>query len=284
MTPLHDAGTEWGQRELWVDNVRVLVIAGVIVVHTATGYIVDIAGWYYDDERTTSEFWSTLVTIPAFFGAVFALGPLFLLAGWFSARSIARRGPAGFAGSRLLRLGVPIVVYVLVIQPLTDYLGNIRSEKGSFARYLGTTEVSVMWFAAALLAFSIVYAACDVVRPRRPTPRCLRTRVFVFSALLIGLSSFAVWLVWPLHEDAYLNLRFPAWPRGAVLFALGVHAAHAGWLAIMPRRLRRQSGRIVAAATAALVVLLAVAVEPGQEELGGRELTYRRCCSRFSTA
>jgi hypothetical protein len=156
MTVVQDAeatGVGKRQRELWVDNLRVLVIAGVIIVHTATGYVVDIAGWYYDDERTTSQFWSTLVTIPAFFGAVFALGPLFVVAGWFSARSIARRGPGGFAWSRLLRLGVPVVVYVVAVQPLTDYLGNIRSEKGTFTQYLRTTEVSVMWFAAALLAF-----------------------------------------------------------------------------------------------------------------------------------
>lgn len=110
---LHNTATERHQRELWVDSLRVLVIAGVIVAHTATGYVVDIAGWYYDDERSTSDFWSTLVTIPAFFGAVFALGPLFVVAGWFSVRSIARRGPAGFERSRLLRLGVPVVVYVV---------------------------------------------------------------------------------------------------------------------------------------------------------------------------
>ena len=67
-------------RELWVDNLRVLVVAGVIVVHTATGYITDIADWYYD-ERTASELWSTILAFPAVAGGLFGLGPLFLLAG-----------------------------------------------------------------------------------------------------------------------------------------------------------------------------------------------------------
>jgi len=40
-------------REQWVDNLRVAVIAAVIVAHTATAYVVDIP-WYYGDERTTS--------------------------------------------------------------------------------------------------------------------------------------------------------------------------------------------------------------------------------------
>jgi hypothetical protein len=34
------------RREAWVDVLRVGIISGVIVVHTATAYIVDIAEWY----------------------------------------------------------------------------------------------------------------------------------------------------------------------------------------------------------------------------------------------
>jgi hypothetical protein len=30
--------------------------------------------------------------------------------------------------SRLARLGVPIVVFVLLLQPLTDYVGDLRDE------------------------------------------------------------------------------------------------------------------------------------------------------------
>jgi hypothetical protein len=99
-------------REQWVDNLRVIVIAGVIVLHAATVYLVAIAGWYYQ-ERTTSNVWLVLLSGPALIGATFALGPPFLLAGWFSARSAGPPGPGGFAGSRLVRLGVPLVVFVL---------------------------------------------------------------------------------------------------------------------------------------------------------------------------
>ena len=31
----------------WVDNLRVAVVAGVIVVHTATGYLTGFAAWIY---------------------------------------------------------------------------------------------------------------------------------------------------------------------------------------------------------------------------------------------
>jgi len=35
-------------QEQWADNLRVAVIARVIVLHSATAYLVNIAGWYYE--------------------------------------------------------------------------------------------------------------------------------------------------------------------------------------------------------------------------------------------
>jgi glucan biosynthesis protein C len=245
-------------REQWADNLRVAVIAGVIVVHAATAYVVDVP-WYYDDERTTSGAWPMLLSPPALIGALFALGPLFLLAGWFSARSLAHRGPGGFARSRLLRLGVPLLVYVLLINPLTDYLGNLRQEHRSFVSYLATTEVSVMWFVAALLAFSLAYAALRCVRPAA-RPRPLQPGLLAAAALAIAVSSFAVWQPWPVMGDTFLNLRWGQWPQGAVLFALGVHAAEAGWLQGFPPVLARRLGWTAAAGVATLMTVMSYLV------------------------
>jgi glucan biosynthesis protein C len=241
-------------REQWADNLRVAVIAGVIVVHTAIAYVVDIP-WYYDDERTTSGVWPMILSPPALLGALFALGPLFLVAGWFSARSLAHRGPGGFVRSRLLRLGVPLLVVVVLIHPLTDYLGNLRQEHRSFVSYLATTEVSVMWFVAALLAFTVAYAALRCLRPvARPCP--LRPGLLATAALAIAVGSFAVWQRWPVTGEAFLNLRWGEWPQGAVLFALGVHGAEAGWLQDFPPVLARRLGWVAAAGVAALLALM----------------------------
>jgi deazaflavin-dependent oxidoreductase (nitroreductase family) len=168
------------EHEQWVDSLRVLVIALVIIVHTATGYVTDIAGWYYDDELTTSQLWTSVLGPPAGLGAFFALGPLFVLAGWFSTRSVARRGPAGFARSRLIRLGVPLVLFVLVVQPLTDYIGNRWDEPDrTLGSYLAETEVGAMWFIAALLCFSLVYALTEALHPAEPQHRPLRPALLV---------------------------------------------------------------------------------------------------------
>jgi surface polysaccharide O-acyltransferase-like enzyme len=254
MTSSQDTVVRSRPREQWADNLRVAVIAAVIIVHTATAYVVDVP-WYYNDERTTSGVLPAVLSPLALMGALFALGPLFLLAGWFSARSLAHRGPGGFVRSRLLRLGVPLLVYALLINPLTDYLGGLRHGHRSLVSYLATTEVSVMWFVAALLAFSVAYATLRLFRPAaqpgRPLPGLLAA-----AAPAIAVSSFAVWQPWPVMGDTFLSLRWGEWPQGAVLFALGVHGAQAGWLADFPPVLARRLGWVAAAGVAALMMLM----------------------------
>jgi hypothetical protein len=248
------------RHELWVDNLRVVLIAGVIVVHTATAYVVDIP-WYYDDERAASGLWSLVIGLPTFLAGAFGLGPLFLVAGAFSARSLARVGPAGFTRARLVRLGLPLLVFVLLIQPLTDWIGNRRSERGSFLHYLGMTEVSVMWFVAALLLFSLGYAGLRHLRPVQPSTRPVRPILLLTAAAVtIAVTSLTVWQVWPWNAEVLLNLRVGEWPQGAVLFALGVYAGETGWPEELSRANVRRLGWIAAAAAATLAGLLGLEV------------------------
>ncbi len=268
MTSSQEAVVASRRRELWVDNLRVVVIAGVIVIHAATGYVIDIAGWYYDDERDASGIFSLVLTVPGLLGALFFLGPLFLVAGWFSARSLAHRGTGGFVRTRLLRLGVPLLAFVLFIQPLTDYVGNIWDERGSFVFYLRSTEVGAMWFVAALLVFSLVYAGLRHVRPAAQSHRPPGLGLLVIAIVTIAVTSFAVWQIWPLTSEAVLNLKFAEWPQGAVLFALGVRAAEAGWVDELSLDRLRWLGWAAAAGMVAFVALLAVGVSAGAEDLG----------------
>jgi surface polysaccharide O-acyltransferase-like enzyme len=251
----------------WVDNLRVLVVAGVIVVHTATGYLTGIADWYYD-ERTTSPVWSTLLAFPAVAGGLFGLGPLFLLAGWLSPPSLARRGPGGFAQGRLLRLGVPLLVFVLLVQPLADVVGSRPDDRPiGFADAAAATELSVMWFVAALLVFSLAYAALRRLRPARPAAGPPRLgRRLVVAAAAIGAASLLVWQLWPWNSEVLLAARLGEWPQGAVLFALGVHAAETGWLEDPPPAVVRRCGQAAATGGIATIALFALLDARGEAE------------------
>ncbi len=255
------------EREQWVDNLRVLVIALVIVVHTATGYVTDIAGWYYDDELTTSDFWNSVVGAAAGLGAFFALGPLFVLAGWFSTRSVARRGPAGFVRSRLIRLGVPLVLFVVVVQPLTDYVGNRWDEPDrTFGSYLRDTEVGAMWFITALLCFSLVYALKEAVHPANAEQRPLRTPLLVAVGLGIAVGSFVSWQFWTIDAEVFMNARFGEWAQGGGLFALGVVGANGGWIGGLSATLTHRLGQLAAAGMVALFLLFGLSLAPDNDE------------------
>jgi len=245
------------QREQWVDTLRVVLISGVIVVHTATAYVTDFAGYYYDDERVTNSVASIAFALPALMGGIFGLGPLFVVAGWFSVRALARQSPAGFVGSSLLRLGVPLVFFMVFVNPLADYLGNLWAEDAtSFLGNLAFTEFSIMWFVAALLACSLGYAALRSTRPltgSRPKPG---RRALVVAALVIGVGSLAVWQFTTLLDTHLLNVRVSAWTQAAALFALGVMAAEAGWDGRLSRHTARRLGQLTAAGGGLTLVLM----------------------------
>jgi len=258
----HEAPTGPGQRERWADNLRVLVIAVVVIWHTATAYLGG-TNWYYMD-RTTSKIWTTAF-FPAYVVSLFALGPLFLVAGWFSARSLAHKGAGAFARARLMRLGVPLVVFIFVIDRLAAYLGDLgRGEHPTLALYWGAPphsggpyEVGVMWFVAALLAFSLAYALLRWVRPPPSARRWPAAPVMVAAAVLIAVTAFLVWQHWPPGSaHTFMNMRWDLWPQGAVLFAVGVWAGESGSLEDLTDR----AGRLGWAALAAAALLVAVAV------------------------
>jgi len=67
--------------------------------------------------------------------------------------------------SRLIRLGVPLTLFVLLVNPMADVVGSLRQEHRSFTDYVGETEFSIMWFVAALLFCSLMYAGLRTIIP-----------------------------------------------------------------------------------------------------------------------
>ena len=174
-------------------------------------------------------------------------------------------------GSRLLRLGVPLLCFVLAVNPLADYLGNQWDEDYTFLGYLVVTEFSVMWFVVALLACSLGYAALRSILPLSvPRPRPGRTSLVV-AASVIGVGSLAVWQVTTLLDTHLLNVRVSAWTQAAVLFALGVLAAEAGWDGPLSRDTERRLGQvtIVGSGLTLLLVCFAGARDELDAALGG---------------
>jgi peptidoglycan/LPS O-acetylase OafA/YrhL len=151
-------------------------------------------------------------------------------------------------GSRLLRLGVPLAFFVLLVNPLADYLGNLWEEDATtFLGYLADTEFSIMWFVVALLACSLGYAALRSIRPLTATRRRPGMRSLVVAASVIGVGSLAVWQFTTLLDTHLMNARVGAWTQAGVLFAIGVMAAEAGWDGRLSRHTEHRLGQVTVA-------------------------------------
>jgi hypothetical protein len=242
-------------RHIYVDNLKVLLIAAIIAGHGLAGYGA-LALWSYADVREVTLSPLTegvLFSLLAPFG-LFMIPLLFLVAGLLASGSVERKGPGRYARDRLVRLGIPFLALVGVIWPLMLYalyrpLGNAL---GSYwAEFVGTAEESLdtgyFWFVGVLLIFSLVYAAW--VRLRRDGPPKLasgdiRVVHLLVLAAGVGVATFLVRLGFPFESERYIDLNLYEWPAAIATFALGVTAARDGWLYKVPARLHAQS-RIV---------------------------------------
>jgi glucans biosynthesis protein C len=246
-------------RLAWIDNLKIATIAGVVVFHAATAYITDVAGWYYE-ERTTSQLSSWLVGAPGVVLALFLLGPLFLVGGALAASSLARSGTRRFVRGRLVRLGVPLLLFVVVIDPLADLVGHTAQglAPGVWETVGPASEVrdvGPMWFVAALLTCSLVYAGWRRWAPVGGHARGLGREHLVVAAVVLAAASFLVRVRWPFMGDTLLDLRFAQWPQAAVLFTLGVLLGERGAIQRLPETWTRSAGWIAGGGVLGLFVL-----------------------------
>ena len=158
---------------------------------------------------------------------------------------------------------MPLVLYVTVINPLANYLGDLA--QGTQPRlwpYLAPGsedhDAGPLWFVAALLTFSLLYAAWRWWRPAgNGIQAAMGPKQLLVAAAVIAVGSFLVRLRWPFGSATLLDLRWPEWSQGAVLFTLGVLWGEQGWRGPVPVAWSRRCGQLAAAGLAAAGLLVA---------------------------
>ena len=281
-------------RSLYVDNIKVLLIAAIIVGHAFGSYTTTEMFAYADVRETTLAPVTEAVLIALILAVgLFMIPLLFLVAGLLTPGSLDRKGAGAFARDRLWRLGIPFAVYSFLLWPALLYalyrpLGNAGGTYWS--ELVGTREEALdtgyLWFVGDLLLFSLVYAAWSALRRRAPAREperdggsrtnharqgMVRFPHLVVIAAVVAVTTFAVRFVFPFDSQRYVDLNLYQWPECIALFVLGVVTARQGWLHGIPDRLRRQcrTATLVSAA-AFLAVLGAVGVGGALDESSWR--------------
>ncbi len=244
-----------------VDNLRTLMVAWVIGAHAFAGYAV-VGGWPYDEvnEVTLTPGAEVVLTVVVGQSGLFVIGAFFFVAGLFTPQSLRRKGRQGFLRDRLVRLGLPWVVSMLFLWPLSLWVayraaGHDVTPWWVFTNRRPLLDSGALWFALVLLVFSVGYAMWPPrVRwwDRRPTIGYL-----LLVAAGVAAGSFLVRLWFPARSGQPGDLHLWQWPQCAGMFALGIAVSRCGWARRVPDRQYRVGG-VVAVSTVVLLPLLAV--------------------------
>jgi hypothetical protein len=267
----------------YLDNLKVLLVAVIIAAHGIVGYSGFEGAWPYQPVRevglteASDDVLGTLILPPV----LFAMGLFFLISGLVTPGSLARKGPRTFARDRLVRLGIPLVVWVLGIWPAVVYVaqragGNSASYWTMFMDAEPLLDAGPMWFVEVLLIYSLGYAGWRQWRSRHPAIasaahlRCTESNSLTGSTLAllaagISLATILVRLVFLFDSHQVGELQLWQWPQYLGMFGLGILAAQRGWLDPVPDHIRRGCGVVTLLAIAAFVVLLGAVVASGLE-------------------
>jgi surface polysaccharide O-acyltransferase-like enzyme len=234
-------------RLYFLDNIRSLVIALVVMVHAAVTYSC-LGDWYYYEPANLDAFSFLLFGIFLSFTQAFSMGLLFLIAGYFVPESFDRKGPARFLRDRAIRLGIPTLIYMLFINPAIIYyllafqwqgprppLGEYLANYILSLEFLG--ESGPMWFALALLIFSAIYAAFRLLshsRSKQPHEQKIPGHLAVVGLiLLISAGAFTIRLFQPIGTSV-LNMQLCFFSSYIALFLVGILARRNDWLLRIP--------------------------------------------------
>jgi peptidoglycan/LPS O-acetylase OafA/YrhL len=171
--PLADASA----RDARFDYLRAFIVLLVLLHHSVIAYAV-----MFPAQPSTFKILPSPIVDPQrwagfdlllVFNDTFFMALMFLLSGRFVWPSLKRKGGTNFLRDRLFRLGVPFVVAVAILMPLSYYPSYLASgaDPGLLAYVsawasLGFLPSGPAWFISLLLVFDAAAAGIYLLRPR----------------------------------------------------------------------------------------------------------------------
>ncbi|WP_031529912.1 acyltransferase family protein [Dyadobacter crusticola] len=221
---------------LYIDNLKVLLTAVVIVHHALVTYGAP-GGWYYY-EKSELEAAVIPMTMVVSVDQSFFMGFFFFLSALFIPASLKRKGTAVFIKDRFFRLGIPLIFYSFVQATIMNYLVYRYGgeHKISFMQFLsgydGWINVGVLWFVVALLLFTLCYVAWTIFAKQDlkqyQLPSIKQTLVFAF---MLGLTTFLIRTIFPVGWVLEpVGFQLGHFPQYIAAFIFGLVAAQAKWI------------------------------------------------------
>jgi glucan biosynthesis protein C len=267
-------------RIFFVDHLRVALVVLVVLHHLAVIYGANTPFYYVEPPYNDPLAYLVLLVFELVNQAYF-MGFFFLLSGHFTPGSFDRKGPARFLKERLLRLGIPLIAFMLVLNPIASIgiyqmpaaLTGITTPL-TWQQYPNLIRPGPLWFVEMLLIFDIGYAASRLaakspaLRPKSDSTLPSYRAIAAF-VLVLALASYLLRIVLPLGASIkVLGFPTPAYlPQYLSFFILGAVAFRRDWLRAVPSSMGKVG---VGAALGATLILFPLALLGGGTNfLGG---------------
>ena len=261
-------------RMMFVDNLRIFLTILVVVFHLAITYGAE-GSWFYT-ERPVSELASIVMTTFIGLCQFFFMGLFFLISGYFIPGSIDRKGSWKYAKDRLVRLGIPLLLFSFLFSPITEYFKAVtvyHNNPGTFWAFTlnywrgGDYASGPLWFVEVLLVFSLVYALGRVLMSRvkgfaaQTLPASIQkplTYAWILAFILIVASlTYIVRIFSPIGEE-WQHIQLAFMPQYMVMFSAGILAYRRGWLTNLPSGILKVCKAITFPAMLAMPVIMVV--------------------------
>lgn len=234
-------------RLYFIDNLRWLMIIFVVIMHANVTYGM-LGDWYYVEEAELDMFQNIYFAIYGTFTQAYFMGLLFFIAGYFVPSSFDRKGSGMFTKERAIRLGIPSLIYMLILHPLNIVILNHYQNwnmdlPSAYLKNILTfsfiDDTGPLWFAVALLIFSLVYTFVRLLgfgnsqTVKKSTP--INSRQIFLVALFLSLFTFSTRLVFPIGSSV-MNMQLCFFPQYILLFILGIVVSRRDLLLSIPYR------------------------------------------------
>ena len=216
-----------GPKLLYINNLRIVLIILIVMLHIAITYGAE-GDWYYK-EHTGDVLSAVLLTLFTAVVQSFVLGFFFMISGYFTPGSYSRKGARTYLRDRFIRLGIPLVVYFFIINPLIVYTLYVRS-MGYSVPLQNFFETGPLWFLETLLIFCFCYTLWKKLssEKRSELKQPPHSREILVFVLVLSLANFLVRIWWPIGES-FSNLQFGFFPGYVSLFVIGIIAYKNKW-------------------------------------------------------
>jgi glucans biosynthesis protein C len=218
-------------RIAFVSRYRGFLITLVVLIHTSITYGAS-GSWYFSEPHDVV--WVKIAgSLIGSLAQSFALGAFFFLSAYFLPGSLDRRGIGPVLRDRLMRLGIPFVLFYFIANPLLVMAVSSWGEGHplGFGPWFGSGP---LWFVEVLFVFTLVYAAARLICRRAPGKPVHRgppgRRAVILYIVVAAALGFAARVFFPIGW-AVSNLQLGFFPMYIILFAVGLRAGRGEWLA-----------------------------------------------------